>query len=476
MGTEHRKNPESDAARTEHRKNPGPDAAGTETVRSAKPAFSLKGAACALLLSILTGICSGAACVLFYVCTQFCDNTRIDNNWLLYLLPAAGLLIVFLYDHVLGDKDLSTGALYRHIQEGKQVSPWIAPLITLSTCLAYLTGGSVGRAGSALQIGGSISCGIIEKAAARFDPGSGRQPHDLSGSDANEPAESESPAPPRTAVSDTAVLLTACGMACGFTAILNTPLAGAVFGVEVLVLNCRNWILIIPTMISSWLTWGIAYLFRISYTDFTVDAAHFTGLDPAAYVKLVLLAFAATLTARLFCYSRRSFTWAFNRFIKNPFIRVLAGTVMVVMITKLIGTMDCNGVGFTYVAGALNGNSSSFAFLWKLLLTVLTLSCGIRGGEIAPNIFIGAAFGCAAAPLIGLDPCLGAAVCLVGQLSSVTNCTLAVFLYGCEAMCAGLPAIACFALVSVIAHVFSGDIGLYREQPAEKIPLHLHIW
>ena len=105
----------------------------------------------ALLTSILIGLIAGGACVLFYACTQVSDRTREEHEFLLYLLPAAGLLIVFLYDGVLDDKDLSMGALFRHVQEGKPVSLLIAPMIFLSTCLAYLTGGSVGRAGSALR-------------------------------------------------------------------------------------------------------------------------------------------------------------------------------------------------------------------------------------------------------------------------------------------------------------------------------------
>ena len=402
------------------------------------------------LLSAATGILSGGACVLFYLCTQFSDGTRIAHPWLLWLLPLAGLLIVLLYDGLMETKDLSAGALFRHVQEGKPVSPWIAPLIALSTCLAYLTGGSVGRTGSALQIGGSISNGII-------DPGWSR----ISGSKSN---------------SDIAALLTACGMASGFTAILGTPLAGAILGSEILVLGRRSIKLIVPTLISSYITWGISLLSHISYTDFSIEASHFADLALSDCLKLAALCLTATLIARFYCYSRRLIAWSMDRYLKNPYLRVLIGTALIILITKLLGDMNCSGIGFDYVAQALNGDCDTFAFFWKLILTCLALGCGIRGGEIAPNIFIGATFGCAAGMILGMDPCLCAAICLISVLSSVTNCTFAIFVYGCEALCLSLPSALCFLAVSVLVHIFSGDIGLFREQPSNQIPLKLHIY
>ena len=408
----------------------------------------------ALLTSILIGLIAGGACVLFYACTEFSDRTRDEHGFLLYLLPAAGLLIVFLYDGVLDDKDLSMGALFRHVQEGKPVSLLIAPMIFLSTCLAYLTGGSVGRAGSALQIGGSIGAAL--------------------GGRGDEPSSARNPLPARDP------LPIICGISAGFTAILHAPLAGAVFGLEVLVLTKKSWHYLLPALISSYLTWGIATgccaLLGLTYTDFTVPDAHFTALHATDCAKLALLALAATLIARLYCYSRRLAAWGLVRLLKNPYLRVLAGAVSIVLITKLIGTTEYNGVGFSYAAGALAGDTNTFAFFWKLVLTILTLGCGIRGGEIAPNIFIGATFGCMAGSVLGMDACLCAAVCLICVLSSVTNCTLAIFLYGCEALCHHPAAVLIFAGASLTAHLFSGGISIYRELPSDRIPGKLRFW
>lgn len=427
-----------------------------------------------LLAAVITGLVSGCACVLFYACTQFCDRTREEHGIFLYFLPVAGLLIVFLYDGLLRDKDLSMGALFRHVQEGKPASPWIAPLIFLSTCLAYLTGGSVGRAGSALQIGGALAAAAPR--AGSPIPGKPRERSSESGTfNAGEISSGASPDGDSPSY-DT--LLIACGMSAGFTAILNTPLAGAVFGIEVLVLNKRGTVLLLPVLISSFITWGVAEIcemyLHLTYTDFGLAPDLFAGLSGTDYLCISLLALLSTVVARLYCYSRRILAWAMQRFIDNPYLRVLLGTILVIALTKLLGTTDYNGVGFGYAAGALHGSCSPLAFLWKLILTILTLGCGIRGGEIAPNIFIGAAFGCAAAPLLGLDPCLGAAVCLIGVLSSVTKCTIAIFIFGCESLCFSPAAALVFGIVSLIAHILSGDISLYREQPSSRIPGKIH--
>ena len=269
-------------------------------------------------------------------------------------------------------------------------------------------------------------------------------------------------------------------MSAAFTAILHAPLAGAVFGLEVLMLTKKSWQYLLPALISSFLTWGIAAgcctLFGLTYTDFTVPAGHFTALHASDCAKLALLALAATLVARLYCYSRRLAAWGLARLLENPYLRVLAGAIAVVLITKLIGTTEYNGVGFSYAASALAGDTNTFAFFWKLVLTILTLGCGIRGGEIAPNIFIGATFGCMAGSILGMDACLCAAVCLVCVLSSVTNCTLAIFLYGCEALCHHPAAVLIFAGASLTAHLFSGEISIYREQLSDRIPGKLRFW
>ncbi len=408
---------------------------------------------------IITGLCCGiicgTACVVFAWLTTVCDAFFHAHDKMIFLLPLAGVAVVYLYDEKRKGDDLCMDALFRHMHEGKPLSLWIAPLIAISTCLAYLAGGSVGRVGSALQIGGGLAVWVGRKIpfikTCRPEP----------------------------------ELLLACGISAGFCGILNAPLAGAVFGVELLVLSWKKWAYIIPTLIASFTTWGIARMFPIEYIDFhgrftggvtevgstsaqeAVSHLTATGLSPLVLLKVVVIAFVAMLIGRLYCFVRKVTTKGFDS-VGDKYLRVLTGTILVIALTQILGHTHCNGIGFTYVDMALDGHSAMLAFVWKLLLTAFTLGCGIRGGEIAPTIFIGATSCFAAGCLIGLDPSLAAAIGIVGSLASVTNCPIALGVYGLEAICLS-PEMALYFFIAVcMAHFLSGTGGLYHEQQAER--------
>jgi len=392
-----------------------------------------------IITYILTGVCCGIVCggaaVFFSWLTTMCDNVFHTHEKLIFLLPLAGIAVVFLYDDFRKEDDLTMNALYRYMQDGKPVSFWLAPMIAISTCFAYLAGGSVGRVGSALQIGGCLAVLIGKKFALlrRF-----------------------APAPE---------LLLACGIAAGFCGILNAPVAGAVFGVEVLILSYKKWILIVPTLISSFITWGIAHAVGIYYVDFHDLIT--VSISVTVVLKALVVAFAAMLIGRLYCFVREITVKGFES-LNNKYLRVITGTVLVIALTQILGHTNCNGIGFSYVDAALDGHSATLAFLWKLMLTAFTLGCGIRGGEIAPTIFIGATGCFAAGYLISLDPALAAALGIVGALASVTNCPIAIFLYGLEAISLSPEMALYFFITACMAHFLSGTGGIYSEQRAEK--------
>lgn len=428
--------------------------------------------ATSLLCGLVCGVICGGACVLFAWTTSICDRTFHANDWLIFILPAAGIVVVLFFDFFRRGEDLCTDALFRYyygdpvLNEGgnpDKVSVWLAPLIFISTSLAYLFGGSVGRVGSALQLGGTLGIystgklcgGIFTKPELRFVP-------------------------------------LACGMSAGFTAILNAPIAGAIFGVEVLILSGSRLLALVPSAISAFITWGIAKLAQVPYVDFhfnmtggttrfgstsddaAMSALQATGLELEVLIKVLVIALAGTLVGRLFCYSRLVSVKGFE-LIRNKIARVLVGTGLVLGLTLLVGVTDYNGIGFDYVDATLNGESAMLAFAWKLVLTCLTLGCGIRGGEIAPTIFVGATSCFALGCLIGLDPTLAAALGFVGALASVTNAPVAIGVLGCEAICCSGEAIIYFAITAVISHVFSGTYGLYHEQLAHRQPLKIRI-
>ena len=401
--------------------------------------MELAGRGKSIITYILTGVCCGVVCggaaVFFSWLTTLCDSVFHSHEKLIFLLPLAGIAVVYLYDDFRKEDDLTMNALYRHMQDGKPLSFWLAPMIAISTCLAYLTGGSVGRVGSALQIGGCLAVLIGKKIALlrRF-----------------------APAPE---------LLLACGIAAGFSGILNAPVAGAVFGVEVLVLSHRKWVYLVPTLIATWITWGIAHAVGVRYIDFH-DLTTAT-ISTTVLLKALAIAFAAMLIGRLYCFVRKITVKGFEA-LNNKYLRVITGTVLVIALTQILGHTNCNGIGFSYVDAALDGHSATLAFLWKLMLTAFTLGCGIRGGEIAPTIFIGATGCFAAGHLIGLDPALAAALGIVGALASVTNCPVAIFLYGLEAISLSPEMALYFFITACMAHFLSGTGGIYSEQRTEK--------
>ncbi len=460
-----------------------------------------------ILTMILTGtgcgIVCGGACVIFAWLTSLCDTAFHAHDRLLWLLPAAGVLVVLLYDGLRREDELSMNALYLRMRGGKPVSPWLMPLVALSTCLAYLFGGSVGRVGSALQIGGGlavclgdrVNAKLGERADAKLEERVGRDSAEGNLADGN--LTDKSGAAPLLS----ADLLLSCGIAAGFTAILNAPLAGAAFGVEVLVLRGRKLWNVIPALIASLITCGLGQLAQVPYISFENDMTGglaeagslsdkaamaslvTTGLHPGVLIRVILIGFAAMLIGRLYCAARKYITAGFRtiQLGKGPgedtwkvllgsrVLQVLIGTGLVILVTLLIGHTDCNGIGFVYVDRVLDGRGALLAFLWKLILTCLTLGCGIRGGEIAPTIFIGATGCFTVGCLIGLDPTLAAALGIVGALASVTNCPIAIGIYGLEAICCTPEMLLYIVIVCLISYFFSGTGGIYSEQHPRKV-------
>ena len=405
---------------------------------------------------VVLGIVCGGICLLFCFATSVCDAIGQGFRNLIFVLPAAGLLVVYLYDKKFKGLNLDTNSIYRYLHDGEPISKWQAPLIFLSTCLAYLFSGSVGRAGSAMQIGSCVAYltgNKLEEAGSKIRIFLDLRPD----------------------------MLMACGMAAAFTSIFKSPVAGAVFGVEMLVLSRKKLDLIIPAGITSFVTYIMGNITAINYTDihtlFGVEDP--TNYDPVTIEfntlwKVIVIVLCTVILARAFCVLRRLTSRWFNRYLPNPFVRVLVGTGLVIAITLLIGHRECNGLGFeTAGIAIIYGHTKPLDFLFKLVLTLLTLGCGIRGGEISPNIFIGATFGCAAAPYLHMNPCLAASVGMIGTLSSVTNSTIAIFIMGLELISFTPVAAFYLAVTCLITHMVSGSMCLYSGQETTSIPFKL---
>lgn len=379
-----------------------------------------------LLFAVVTGCLTGLAGTAFHYAIDAAAALRGDHWWLLLLLPIAGLVIVASY-HVTGmEDDRGTEFVIASVREGKPLRFRTAPLIFLGTVLTHLTGGSAGREGAALQLGGCIS-GSLGR-LLKLDDKDER-------------------------------IITMCGMAGGFSALFGTPLSAAVFAMEVESIGVMYYAALVPCVLSALIADLISGALGVASTAFSTAPA--PALSPVAFLQVMGLGVLCGVLANLFCRAMRLGGRLYGK-VSNPYLRILLGGTLVAALSLLEGSGDYNGAGMEVISAALAGQALPWAFALKILFTVLTLGAGFKGGEIVPCFFAGATFGCTVAPLLGMDPGFGAAVGLVAVFCGVTNSPMTSILLGFELF--GGQGLALLALGAAVSYLLSGYSGLYREQ------------
>ncbi|MCH3973098.1 MAG: chloride channel protein [Oscillospiraceae bacterium] len=382
-----------------------------------------------VLLSIGIGVVIGGGVgTLFYYVLQWCTKTRMQNGWLLYLLPAGGLLIVWLYRLCGVQKSRGTNLVLLAVRSPQPLPARMAPLIFAATAITHLFGGSAGREGAALQIGGSL--GYSTGRLLKLDE---KSLH----------------------------VATMCGMGAVFSALFGTPVVAGVFAMEVICVGEMYYSALVPVCISSLLASGIAQKCGAKPAHFTLVAVE-NGISLMPALQVAVLAALCALLASLFCRVLQLSGRLYQHFFSNAYLRIVVGGALVVGITLLLGTADYEGAGTDVIERAICGQARPEAFLLKILLTALTLGAGYKGGEIVPSFFIGATFGCWMGGLLGLDPRLGAAVGLISLFCGVVNCPITALLLGCSLF--GYSGAPYFFLACAISYALSGYTGLYAEQ------------
>lgn len=387
-----------------------------------------------LVISLLLGIVIGTAGACFHLLLDKAGEVRSENSLLICFLPIAGLLIVWIYNICGMGSDKGTNGMIQGARGEERVSLKTAPLIVAATLLTHLFGGSAGREGAALQLGGSLA-----SPAGRI--------FRLSDDDYS--------------------MVIMCGMAAGFSALFGTPGAAAVFATEVTVIGLTRYSAIVPCVISSISAAFTARLFGIAPTAFDVAAVpEFDSSSAATLFQAFALGIGGALVSVLFCFVIESTAKAYGRVFKNKYLRVFAGGVIVAGLSFLIyiptGRFDYNGAGTDIIGSALAGQCRPEAFIIKLILTALTLGAGFKGGEIVPTLFVGSTFGCVFGGLIGLPPSFGAALGMAAVFCGVTNCPFASLLLSIELFgSGGLPY---YVLVIGMSYMLSGYRGLYSAQ------------
>ncbi|MEG1541871.1 MAG: chloride channel protein, partial [Oscillospiraceae bacterium] len=380
-----------------------------------------------MLFASIIGLVVGGVSSGFYFAFNFVTELFNENSWLLYLLPVGGLAIVLLYKLCGMERDRGTNFVLLAVRENAVLPLKTAPLVFISTLITHLFGGSSGREGAILQIGGSISSSIGR--LMRLDDKDSR-------------------------------IVTMCGMSAAFAALFGTPLTAAVFSMEMVSVGVMYYAAIVPCTLSAILGLSLAKLLGVAPTAFVLSGVPAFSL--VVLLQVMALGVGCALLSIAFC---RLTHWApklYERFLPNKFLRIAAGGLIVIALSTLLGTRDYNGSGSAVIGAAIAGSARPEAFLLKMLLTAITLGAGFKGGEIVPVFFTGATFGCTVAPLIGLSPGFGAAIGLVSVFCGVTNCPMTSILLAMELF--GGVSMPLFAIACGVSYMLSGYYSLYSEQ------------
>ena len=356
-----------------------------------------------LVLAVAVGLVCGVIGTAFHVGVHEATLLRGEHPWLLWCLPLAGLVIVGFYK-LTKTEGQGTNAVIDEVHLGKGLPILLLPAIFLGTVLTHLCGGSAGREGAALQMGGTI--GFHTGRLFRLDD------KDLR-------------------------IATLAGMAAFFSALFGTPLTAALTA------------------------YGVSLLLGVEPTRFTVEMP---ALAAGTMLRVGVLAVLCALVSVLFCGVMHTAEHLMDRYFPNAWMRVAAGGFAVIALTYLCGTTDYNGAGMEVVTAAVEqGTAHPAAFLLKLLFTAVTLAAGFKGGEVVPSFFVGAAFGCVAAQALGLPGGFGAAIGLIAVFCGAVNCPIASVLLSIE-LFGGSGGVLYFAFACAISYVLSGYCGLYSSQ------------
>lgn len=380
-----------------------------------------------IVLAFLTGFVVGGISSLFsYTLTKVTDF-RESHLWVFFLLPVAGIIIVFLYQKI-GKEDGGTNQVFSTVRSQDDVPLRSAPLIFVSTALTHLVGGSAGREGAAIQLGGSIGNQL-----GRWLKLDEQDRH----------------------------VMVMCGMSAAFSALFGTPMAAAIFAMEVVSVGVMYYTALVPCVISALIATNFAANLGIHPEAFHVK--NIPELTMLNGLKMGIIAIGCAVISVVFCVALKQTGVIFHEKLKNRYIRVIVVSAVIILLTVLLGTTDYMGAGIEVITDAIeNGNTNTLAFFWKLVLTALTMKAGFRGGEIVPSFFMGATFGCVLGNLLGLSPSLCAAAGMVAVFCGVTNCPITSILIAFELF--GFEGASFYLIAVSISYATSGYYSLYKDQ------------
>ena len=391
-----------------------------------------------IFICVLTGIFSGSASAFFLVALEWGTQFREHNNWIIWLLPIGGLYIGWLYHQYGKTVVKGNNLLLEEYENPQKTIPFkMAPMVLLSTLITHLFGGSAGREGTAVQMGGAIADQFTR--ILKLDDSDRK----------------------------TLIIL---GISAGFASVFGTPLAGAIFALEILYFSKISLKSSILSFLLAYAAYFTVEFWQVEHTHYQIPEIPEMSLHLIPWIIVASIAFG--LAAMLF--SRTTHFWAklFAKTIEYPPLRPFVGGLVLVIAIYLMGTTQYIGLGIPSIVDSFSNASQSYDFLLKILFTGFTLGAGFKGGEVTPLFFVGATLGSALSLVIPLPIALLAGMGFVAVFSGATHTPIACTVMGMELF--GLESGLFIGIACLVAYFSSGSIGIYHSQIVKGAKYHLY--
>ncbi|WP_082865586.1 voltage-gated chloride channel family protein [Paenibacillus crassostreae] len=378
----------------------------------------------------VVGLLSGSASAIFLKSLDYVTDIRLMNPWVLYLLPLGGAIVSYLYYKFGLNSSKGNNLIIEQIQqqEHEPVPFRMTPLVLFGTLITHLLGGSAGREGTAVQMGGSL--------AEQFGKWIKVGPVDRQ-------------------------ILLMCGISGGFGSVFGTPIAGAVFALEVIVLGVIRYDALIPCFVASFTGNLVAMnLWGVTHAHYQMGVV--PELTLIVLLKVVIAAVCFGLTSMVFSELTHFLKKTFVVVFRNPLIKSAVGGLLIILMVYLIGSRDYLGLGLPLIEQSFEEDVHPLAFLGKLIFTTVTLGAGFQGGEVTPLFAIGATLGNSLAGILQIYAPFLAALGFIAVFCGATNTPLACFLMGIELF--GSEGAIYMFIACLISYLFSGHTGIYTSQ------------
>ena len=374
------------------------------------------------------GVLVGLVAIVFHEGIDWATHLRGEHPMMVWALPIGGMIIVLLYRVCGMEKDRGTNLVLVAVREAEQMKLRTTPLIFTATILTHLVGGSAGREGAALQLGGSLGAYMGRRI------GLDEKDHRI---------------------------MVMCGMAAAFSGLFGTPLTATVFAMEVVSVGVMYYSAMVPSLIAALVSVQFAKAAGL-HTHHGYEIGQVSELNVVTMLQAAILGLLCAVVSIFFCKMMHLAPKVYAKYLKDPVLRAAVGGCVLLGLTLLVGTQDYNGAGDPVIRRMLAGETIPTAFVLKILFTAVTLGAGFRGGEIVPVLFTGCAFGTWVGPMLGLPHGFSGALGMMAVFCGATNCPISSLLLSYELF--GGESLPLYALCCAVAYTLSGYYGLYSEQ------------